>query len=139
MKTSIHIIGILLIAISCSSQSKISEISCDEKLTPAINENWKYDSIAKYYLVNDSFIKNMNTIYRDCIKEKDSTYIVNKFGIRHSVHRYDANTYFIEYIINSPCSSRASNNQCITFTFFFDKQNKLQRWRKDESTIDIYK
>ncbi|MCX6290369.1 MAG: hypothetical protein NT126_01240 [Bacteroidetes bacterium] len=131
------------VSISCTGQKKVAKNKCDERLVRSVGDNWKYNSSEDYYNVNKSFIKDLNSVYRDCINGKDSTFILKVFGNKTKsreklfwVNPISKDTLIssIKYAISKPCGSSSVLN-CEYYEFLFDKNGKLKKWEQFSEDI----
>ena len=111
------IISILLALIG--SKSIEGQNSCENKLKKELTKNWKYDSVKKRYFANHKFLNQLDSVYKDCLHGKDTTYISNLFG-QHYLIRPVGKNFQMEYNM-FPCDDPI----CGFFYFVLDEKYKV--------------
>ena len=141
MKYLLIVFGILLIAFSCSSQSKMLNRKCEKQLIKEIEKNWYYNSNGDYYDVDKKFLNDLDSGYFNCIYGKDTAYISKLFGEHNETTIYvsvearkDSLFLAIQYNLN-PCPNTARSAHCEYYHFYYDKKGIIRKSGKFQANI----
>lgn len=98
---------------------------CDS-LRLDIKANWKYLEEKLYFVTSNSFIKNLNTKYRECLIGKSKEEVKILFGTPTESKEYN-NERFKSTLsfATSPHCLTAGNTSCYFYTFYFDTSDNV--------------
>ncbi len=112
----------ILLCCQTTNSKQINLKQCDS-IDLEIKSNWKYSEELKHFITSKSFIKNLNSKFRDCLIGLSQKKIINYFG-KPSVSREfkkERFKYSIEYLISPPClNENTPKVDCLKFEFYFD-------------------
>ncbi len=98
---------------------------CDS-LSLEIKTNWKYSEEKVYFITSNSFIKNLNTKYRECLIGKSKEEVKTLFGAPTGSKEYSNEQFksMLSFATTPPCAS-TGNTSCYFYTFYFDSSDKV--------------
>ena len=133
------------ILISCNTffgETNSPKKNCNASaLQKEIEQNWKYDSEKKYYITNDSFINNLNTVYYDCLYGADTSTIIKYFGKNFLLsseifpRKEGANNHktpLLQYSITPPCNYSKLSGTCSFLFILVDANFKVIQIKKSK-------
>jgi hypothetical protein len=77
---TIKICIVLILTLFTSICFPKSTEPCEKKLKKDLKKYWKYDSKKKIYFSDLDFLKSFDSLYKDCLLGKDTTYLKKLFG-----------------------------------------------------------
>lgn len=113
--------------ISCNFVEGQKRSSCERKLKKEISKNWKYDSDKKGYISNEKFLMRLDSTYKECLHERDTSYISKLFGGSYTITQHGKN-YTMTY-------KMISTSDKIFPTFYFTLNEKFQVIRNYFGTL----
>jgi len=147
--TPLKLLFLLIFAIGCSAQNKLSEVPCQENLNNEIKTGWKYDSIQAYYLADAKLLNDIINNKYPCLWGKDTAFIIRTFGSHFKVRATADNTptRFIDsvyaeisYPITLPCEKALGKDEfatCVSFCFQFNRQGIIKKAKRQSSSLQV--
>lgn len=128
MKNIILIITVFFFGCKLMEGQNPSSKCCEEKLKEGVNENWKYDSNQQKYISNSKFLAGFDSLYKNCLYGKDTSYIGKVLGTHYTI-RPRGKEFILQFPTNL-CSAESCG------LFYFTLNEKYQFLRNDFILID---
>lgn len=90
---------------------------CERKFKKEIKTHWNYDVKNKSYCSDMNFLKSFDSLYIDCLKRKDTTYLKSIIGNNFNYSTTGPITAMDFYFYQCPAGS-----ECF-LRFFFDQKS----------------
>ena len=119
MKFLIFISALIICCKPIEGQNS-SKNSCELNLKQELIKHWSYDSDYKGYIFNEKFLLDLDSLYKDCLHGKDTSYISNLFG-----EHYKSGKGGGKFYMNFPLKPNSAGKGG-TFYFIFNEKYKLE-------------
>lgn len=116
-----------LILNGCNTQRNLIERNLKED----VQKNWTYNNELKYNSTNRAFTNKLDSVYKDLLIGKDTSYISGMFG-SHYIYEQPHEGWLVKqfptgmrYNLSAPCSGTIRQSDCPYFFFYLDKKGKV--------------
>lgn len=124
------LLQIVLLELACTSQQNI----CKKNLKNTLAKEWTYDNKQRVYSTNISFLKGIDSTYKDCLIGKDTSFISKMFGTDYLVVETMQNGLRLEfpkkmkYTLYNPCDLTLPHTNCYFYVFYISNFGKVGKY-----------